>query len=417
MLLRARIVYPVTTPPIEDGGVIVAHGRIVALGRHRDLSEGFSGERVDLGDSILLPGLVNAHCHLDYTNLARQIAPPGSFTDWVKQLITLKAGWSYTDYAESWLEGSHQLLDCGTTTVGDIEAVPELLADVLPATPLRVTSFREIITIRSSRSAPRMLDEALADLAHVPAGRHRPGLSPHAPYSTTQELARLTREACRSRGWRWTMHVGESTEERDMLQEGRGPMYDWLRPQRPMEDCGGLSPVGWLERAGALGPELLVAHANHVSEPEASLLASTGVQVVHCPRSHDYFGHTRFPHGLLQRAGVSVCLGTDSLVSVRSPRGTKPVLSLFAEMESFARSHPGVPASDIVAMATVKGGAALGFGLESVGVIAPGAHADLISIPLPEGTREPAEAIVHHPGPVASSLIEGNWVIRPPRHG
>ena len=81
--------------------------------------------------------------------MARLISPPSGFTDWVNQLIGIKASWRYTEYAESWIRGLHQQIDCGTTTLADIEAVPELLPDVLAIAPIRVMSFREMITVRS----------------------------------------------------------------------------------------------------------------------------------------------------------------------------------------------------------------------------------------------------------------------------
>src|SRR5207247_8309574 len=84
LLLPARLVLPIVRPPIRDGALIVSGRRIAAVGRWRDLSARFSGERLDLGEVALLPGLVNAHCHLDYTHLAGQIPPPKLFTDWIK---------------------------------------------------------------------------------------------------------------------------------------------------------------------------------------------------------------------------------------------------------------------------------------------------------------------------------------------
>ena len=127
MLLRARVVLPVAQPPIDDGAVWISGNRIRSVGRWRDMAVG-AGEQVeDLGDAVLLPGLVNAHCHLDYTDLAGEIPATRLFTDWIKSITTAKAGKIYADFAQSWLRGAHMLLSTGTTTVADIEAVPELL--------------------------------------------------------------------------------------------------------------------------------------------------------------------------------------------------------------------------------------------------------------------------------------------------
>jgi cytosine/adenosine deaminase-related metal-dependent hydrolase len=110
MLLRARIVMPVTRAPVNDGAVLVSGNRIQAAGSWNDLRSGAGEKVVDLGDSILLPGLVNAHCHLDYTDLAGEIAPTKSFTDWIKVITTAKSGKIYADFAQSWVRGAQMLL-------------------------------------------------------------------------------------------------------------------------------------------------------------------------------------------------------------------------------------------------------------------------------------------------------------------
>src|SRR5688572_22260443 len=126
MILRAKTIVPVTRPPIEDGVVCVTGDRIAWVGKRNELPASLnSGDEVDLGEVILLPGLVNAHCHLDYTAMAGQIPPPKSFTDWIKSMVTLKGGWSIEEFGASWKSGADMLLRTGTTTVADIEAVPD----------------------------------------------------------------------------------------------------------------------------------------------------------------------------------------------------------------------------------------------------------------------------------------------------
>ena len=136
MLLRARTVLPVPAPPIENGAVVISGDRIQAVGRWDDLRTIHGGDVVDLGHVALLPGFINGHCHLDYTDMGGQLAPAKYFSDWIKGIVALKAQWSYTDFAQSWLNGAHMLLRSGTTSVVDIEAVPELLPDVTRSTPL-----------------------------------------------------------------------------------------------------------------------------------------------------------------------------------------------------------------------------------------------------------------------------------------
>ena len=145
MLVRARIVLPISTPPIEDGAVLVQGTRIAWIGPWAEAPRQIGTEIVDLREVILLPGLINAHCHLDYTGFAGQIPPPRSFTGWIQSLVALKRTWTLEEFRKSWLLGAEMLLRSGTTTVGDVEAVPELLPEVWSKTPLCVISFREIV--------------------------------------------------------------------------------------------------------------------------------------------------------------------------------------------------------------------------------------------------------------------------------
>src|SRR5687767_10542724 len=109
MILRSRIVLPVSAPPIEDGAIVVLGKTISAVGRWDDLKHHVTGDVHHFGDAILLPGLINAHCHLDYTNMAGMITPTNRFADWIKAMLALKAEWSYSDYAASWLNGARML--------------------------------------------------------------------------------------------------------------------------------------------------------------------------------------------------------------------------------------------------------------------------------------------------------------------
>ena len=138
MILRARIVWPVGCPAIPDGAVLISGNRIAAVGSWADIKPRGAEPPVDLGAAVLLPGLINAHCHLDYTGMTG-LPAPRQFSDWIKSLLALKAQAGYTDYAHAWLAGASMLARTGSTTVADIEAVPELLPEVWSGTPLRVS--------------------------------------------------------------------------------------------------------------------------------------------------------------------------------------------------------------------------------------------------------------------------------------
>jgi aminodeoxyfutalosine deaminase len=413
IVLRARVVLPVSRPPICEGAVVVSGRRVRAVERWHDLSSSSRKRALDLGEAVLMPGLVNAHCHLDYTDMAGQFPPPKVFSDWLKLITETKSGWSYSDYAQSWLNGARMLVRSGTTSVADIEAVPELLPEVWGGTPLRVFSFLEMIGVKAHRPPQTVVQEAEGRLQMLKGFRAQPGLSPHAPYSTVPELLRLSAETARRHRWRLTTHVAESALEFEMFARGRGPMFDWLeRSGRDMSDCGRGSPVRHLERCGLLSEKLLAAHANYLARQDAALLARRKVHVVHCPRCHAYFRHDRFPLQRLARAWVNVCLGTDSLASVYKPRRQSVELSMFEEMRALSRSEPSLSARKIVQMATLNGARALGM-RGQIGELSKAALADLIVLPLTAKVRDIYQAVLHHQGAVAASMIDGSWAIAP----
>ena len=447
MLLRARVVVPVSQPPMDNGAVLISGRRIRAVGPWRELSKLSKLKPVDLGDVALLPGLINSHCHLDYTGMAGQFPPPRRFTDWIKLITTAKGSWTDDDFAESWQMGAAMLLRTGTTTVGDVEALPELLPAMWDLTPLRVFSFLEMTGIRSRRQPRAVLDDALEQIAKLKHPRCKAWLSPHAPYSTLPELLKLAMQTARRRHWRVTTHVAESDQEFEMFMHGEGEMHDWMkRNERNNSDCGHSSPVQHLDRCGALTPSLLAIHANYLAPGDAELLGRRGTHVVHCPRSHEYFRHQAFPFEALSAGGVNISIATDSLASVVTPRGrkrmgpasrlsnggdekggarssqgppdrrdacpTKVELNLFDEMRSFARRFPSVSPETILKMVTVNPARALGMA-GKLGELRADGIADLIALPHARSAENVFESIVQHTGNVATSLIDGRWVLPP----
>ncbi len=413
MILRARTIVPVSRPRIDDGAICISGDRIAWVGRYAEVpAEYRASEETDLGEVILLPGLVNAHCHLDYTGMAGQIARPKSFTTWIQAMVALKASWGLEEFSASWQRGAKMLLRTGTTTVADIEAVPELIPGAWQTTPLRVISFRELMNVKNRQPVADLVERAVNDWLGVPNAHGRLGLSPHAPYTTSAGLLELAAREAHRRKWRLTTHVAESEEEFEMYMYRQGAMFNWLKNQRDVSDCGKGSPVQHLERCEYLDENLLAVHVNYLWRHDAAVLGRNKVSVAHCPRSHDYFRHLRFPRQELESAGVNICLGTDSLATA-SKDGKEPLeLNLFAEMKTFAGKAPDYPPEKILRMATMNGAQALGM-QGQVGELAKGALADVIALPCAAGDRDLYEHIVHHEGPVAASMINGTWAIAP----
>src|SRR5260221_1618809 len=258
MILRARTILPVSQQPVENGAIVISGNKILAVGAWNNISRNSSlvtcHQTIDLGEVILLPGLVNAHCHLDYTGMAGELPQPKTFTDWIPLITAAKTAWSYSEYAHSWLHGAHQLLKTGTTTVADIEALPDLLPEVWDATRLRVFSLSEMTGIRAKRDPKEILREVVEKIDSLAHARCSASISPHAPYSTLPELLRLSAGLARKKKWRITTHIAESAEEFEMFVHARGKMFDWLkRNERDNSDCGHGSPVKHFARNKMFG--------------------------------------------------------------------------------------------------------------------------------------------------------------------
>jgi cytosine/adenosine deaminase-related metal-dependent hydrolase len=198
-----------------------------------------------------------------------------------------------------------------------------------------------------------------------------------------------------------------------MFMHARGKMFDWLhRNERDNSDCGLGSPVAHLARNDMLGENLLAVHVNLLAPGDAELLAKHHVHVVHCPRSHDYFRHPQFPRRQLADAGINLCLGTDSLSTVRKTGKEKLELNLFEEMRQIAAADQTILPAEILRMATVNGAKALGMAGQ-IGEFSENAFADLIAIPFAGKNADIYDAVVHHASTVSASMIDGKWAIAP----
>ncbi len=396
--LRSRIVLPLASPPIEDGIVHVAGGKIVAVGRARELSsEGFE----DLGDSILMPGLINSHCHLDFTVMRGAILQQESFPNWVRRINDLKRTLSDDDYLQSISDGFSELRHWGTTSVFNIESFPELMVR-MPPPPIRAWWFYELIDVRNRIHTEDVVVGALTFFEKHPNWTGGFGLSPHAPYTASRRLYELTKFCCEKYAMPWTTHLAETEEEFEMFLGASGPLYDFLKELgRGMLDVGGVTPVARLFGDQAVPKSGILAHMNCLADSDYRLLASRAkdITVVHCPKCHEYFGREPFELDRLRSIGVSVCLGTDSLASNTS-------LNLFEEMRALRRSFPHISSQEIIDMVTRRPGRAIGLAGQ-LGEIAAGAFADLIAVPYSGSLDGVFEALVNNSSPVRWMMVGG----------
>jgi cytosine/adenosine deaminase-related metal-dependent hydrolase len=408
MIVRARTVVTMDGPAVSNGAVAVSGNRIVAVGKFSEVSAQCSGhEMIDLGEQVLLPGLINAHCHLDYTCLRGKIPRQKSFTDWIRAINVEKSKLSPQDYVTSINQGFAEAKKFGTTTILNLTAFPELIRR-LPKSPIRTWWLAELIDVRLPDRTNELVDSA----AELLKSAQNYGLAPHALFTASKNLYQRCEKT--GKGVLLTTHLAESREEMEMFRDASGPLYEFMRSiGRDMNDCGDGTPLeGFLKithssTLKAFGVQnendWLVAHLNELTESDFESLEKleTKFHVVHSPRSHEYFNHSRFLFKRLRALGFNICLGTDSLASNHS-------LSLFAEARAFQRSEPEISPKKILEMATVNPAAALSQ-QNSLGRIRPGFRGDLIAIPCTEAGDLFAE-IVAFDGDINWMMVNGHPV-------
>ncbi len=391
--LRARLVFPVSSPPLRNGGVTIEGNRIVEVGGRT------SAGAEDLGNVAILPGLVNAHTHLEFSGLAQPLGRPGTgLVDWIRSLMEYRRqpGTASRQAIELGLEESRT---SGATSLAEI-AQPQWPVELFQQTPLHSTVFLELI----APTAPRVAAALEAARRHIEAAvdsqQWRPGLSPHAPYSVHPDLLKDAVRLSASHQVPLAMHLAESREEIDWLRSGRGPFFEFLRRLDGWESSAfppDRRPLDFL-RTLAGSHRALVVHGNYLDEEEVAFLGQRAdrMAVVYCPRTHAYFGHAEHPLERLLAAGATVALGTDS-------RASSPDLCMLAEMRFLARRHPALARHLPLQLATLSGARALGQDAE-VGSLEPGKRADLAIVALPDReASDPHELLLDSDMPVLAT--------------
>jgi cytosine/adenosine deaminase-related metal-dependent hydrolase len=377
--------------------VAIEGGRVVAvepIARQPDVA---------LGRVAVLPGLVNAHTHLELSYLHRQIPPARRFLDWIRPMLAARRNTPRPD-DPAILRGVEtaiaQLRATGTALVGDVSntlvTVPLLRNADMPA-----HVFHELIGFGGAgadeqvRAARQAVDAAGDE-------RVTRSLAPHAPYSVSPALFAAIRDDVDTHAPTLsTVHLGESPEEVEFISRGSGPWRDLLLELGAWNDAWrapGCSPVEYLTRLRFLDRSVLVVHGVQLGRADLAHLVERGVTVVSCPRSNRYVGVGSPPLQEFYDSGVEVAFGTDSLASVED-------LNLFSELAVARRVAPAVAPRDLLRSATLTGARALGFG-DELGTIEPGKRALLLAVRMPEGVLDVEEYLVSGVGPDAVSWIE-----------
>jgi aminodeoxyfutalosine deaminase len=355
---RVAWLLPISQPPIRDAWLRTERGRIVGFGHCRpgDFTE---PDEIDLGDAAVLPGLVNAHTHLELSWLRGRIPQTEDFPGWIKSVITLsrEARPSDTEVARAIVEAIAEAQKFGTAALGDVSNGLATTAPLLEQ-GMAATIFHELIGFRSE-DAERIIRDAVERLRLLPSTRTlRHTLAPHAPYSVSPALFHeIRRSLAKIPSERTSVHLGESRAEIEFLQTGSGPWRELLEavgasdPSWVAPECG---PVDYVDRMAFLDERLIVVHGVQFEAHDLERIAARRATLVTCPRGNQRTGAGVPPIGEFFESGVQVAVGTDSLASV-------PDLNVFAELAEMRRLAPEVPARLLLESATVNGARALGF--------------------------------------------------------
>lgn len=392
--LRARLVFPVAGPPLANGAVTIQGGRIV------EVSPRSPAEVEDLGNVAILPGLVNAHTHLEFSGLAQPLGRPGmGLVQWIRAVMEHRrqSATAAEPAIESGLDESQRL---GTTSLAEI-AQPQWPVEPFCRARLDATVFLELIAPTAARVGPA-LEAARRHLDSADTSSPwRTGLSPHAPYSVHPELLAGAVSLSASRRVPLAMHLAESQAEIDWLRSGRGPFSEFLSRLEGWDPAAfppGRRPLDYL-RVLAEAHRSLVIHGNYLDDEEIAFSAERRerMAVVYCPRTHAYFGHAAYPLERLLVAGATVALGTDS-------RASTPDLSVLAEMRFAARRHPALARNEVFKLATLFGARALGRESE-IGSLEPGKRANLAIVALPDRqASDPHDLLLNSDEAVVATL-------------
>jgi cytosine/adenosine deaminase-related metal-dependent hydrolase len=389
--LTARWIFPVSSPPLPNGTITLRGDTIEAIS-----TRGHRTPDVDLGNAAIIPGLVNAHTHLDLSGARGQIPPtdPDHFTDWLRGVIAYRRSRSPEQVRNDIRAGLAECLRYGTTLLGDITADGGSW-DAIAASQMRGVVFRELIGLSPERAEAARVAGWEWYQSHPATATCKPALSPHSPYSARESL--LTGAYARALV---AIHLAESPGELELIQSRTGPFVPFLQQFGAWNESGLIRSIEGITAAHRSMEATLFIHGNYL-QPEAAESFTPGMSVVYCPRTHAAFKHPPHPFRQFLARGARVCLGTDSLAS-------NPDLDILAEARFVHHLYPDFPGDLLLRMVTLSGAEALGWSDVS-GSLDERKSADLVVVPLPNREADPHELLfANHPGE-RRTMFRGEW--------
>ena len=402
--LRARHVLPIAADPIENGWVRIERGRISGVGRGQP-----SGPVHDLGDAIILPGLVNAHTHLEFSDLDRPLPAGGGLPAWIERVVVMRRSraTAHTDEAArlraAVVIGLEQSAAGGVTAIGEIATAAHPVAG--HAGPL-VRVFRETLGL-SSVAMHAARSSLRRDLDRMSAEGTCIGISPHAPYSVAEPLGREVVGEAVQRRLPVMMHLAESRDEAELLTIGGGAfrtLLEQLGAWQPDSPPRLLPVADWITLL-AKAPRGVVVHGTFLAEDQTALSRLARHRdrlcVVVCPRTTLALSGRLPPVEAFRAAGIRVAIGTDS-------RASNPDLSVLAECRALVEGG-GVSPREALTMATQHGAWALAFE-RRCGILAPGRLADLAILRPSLRHADPSEAVLDPATEIAATFRRGRVI-------
>lgn len=412
--VRARWLLPIHMPPISDGELVVEAGRVLHIGKSTGRAD------IDLGNVALLPGFVNAHAHIEYTAL-RGLLEDIAFFPWVRRLTALKAHLTFDDWVSSATLGAAEMLAAGVTCIGDC-ADAGATVNALIASGMRGIVFREVFGIEADpddQTIVRNLDRKLADMqAHIlRAGaeeRVGVGISPHAPYTVRASLFEPLAALANRRNVRQQIHMAESVAERELFAQGTGEFAEMFTRRGITFERRGETAVSHIGASGGLDAPMVAVHGVWATESDIALLKEKNAAVAHCPRSNGKLAAGFAPLKAFLNAGLSVGIGTDSMVSGNSADIFEELR--FALYNARARENDplALTARQALEMATLGGAKVLGAD-DELGTLQVGKRADFTVVrldglhlhPTPEDNVEGALVYSARASDVLATVVGG----------
>ena len=396
-IISARWVIPIDRPLIPEGAVALADdGTVLAVGPRAEVRAEFPDAPEERALGALVPGLVNAHAHLELSALADAVPGGQGLVAWTGQVMRAGREVPGERRRAAATEAAATAARLGTSAIGDVGNTLDAAAGIGQA-GLSGVLFHELLGSRDAATG-----DALADAAGEKGRADQEGTwpvtlawvrAPHAPYSAGPDLLRRIFAAAAAEARATSIHVAEDGDEIALLRDGSGRWPAVLETMGvdPKTRVPGKSPVAYLAALGAFetpAPPLLV-HMVHADDEDRRIARQAGATVVLCPRSNLHIGGRLPDVGALCADGLPIAIGTDSLAST-------PDLSLFGEMATLAAHFPSIPAARWLDAATRAGARALG--LPACGALAPGKRPGVLDV-LIDDAAAPLESLVRDSSP------------------